>query len=125
MPSSTGSLSIQFEGTFFTLWFPGQGWMAAQFLENLDPVLKAEEPRVAILKLLGYTLTMSPEAPPRRADEWVEVDLDTRVLATNSSLVRKAVRGEGIGPDDPVLPSTLERIYEILDAHDFKVELYR
>jgi hypothetical protein len=62
--------------------------------------------------------------PPRTADHWVEVDLDKRMVATNSELLRKAVRKETPDGEEQYWAPALERIHAVLDKNDFTVELY-
>ena len=93
-------------------------------LQYLDDVFRAESPEVGILKLLGYTLQLNDGHPPRTADHWVEVELDKRKIATNSELLRKAVRKERPESEEEYWAPALDRIYEVLDRNDFTVELY-
>lgn len=120
----TGSLSIKFEGLHHTLHFAAQGWIAADMVQYLEEVYRAEDPRVGILKLLGYTMEIGAEAPPRNAAHWVEIDLAGRVLSTNSDLLRKAVRRIEPDPRDPYHGPALDRIHAALDGLDFTVDLY-
>ncbi len=120
--SETGSLSFQSEGTWYTLIFPRNGWLAVDLLRYLDDVLEASDPPTAILKLLGYTLQIGVAPPRRRATHWVEVDPAQRRLTTNSDLVRRAV-DRTPAPSDP--PRTLEKVHGVLDRFDFTVVLHR
>ncbi|MCY3777264.1 MAG: hypothetical protein OXH11_14915 [Candidatus Aminicenantes bacterium] len=120
-PSDTGSLSLRLEGTWYTLIFYRNGWLAVDLLRYLDDVLEAEDPPTAILKLLGYTLRIGSGPPRRRATHWVEVDLAQRRLATNSGLVRRAVDRV---PADADPPRMLEKIHTVLDRNDFTVVLH-
>ncbi len=121
--SSTGSLSIKHGSLYYTLFFPKHGWLAADMAQYLGDVLAAEDQKIAILKLLGYTLEISQQQPARSADHWVEVDLDKCILSTNSDLVRKAVDQSSPDPDDPYNPRALHRLHQVLDQYDFTVEL--
>lgn len=125
MGSTSGSLNFHCQGAYYTLRFPDRGWLAVELLRFLDEVLLAPEAPVGILKLLGLTVEISSDPPSRDAAHWVEVDLDSRKLASNSPYVRQAVRKKPPNPEDPVTPTTLQRIFEILDRFDFTVELYR
>ena len=123
--STTGSISIRHQGRFFTLVFERRGWLAAEMVAYLGDVLRAPQAETAILKLLGYTLRIGPEAPPRSARHWVEVDLAERVLRTTSLLIRKAVDRAAAAPAEPWDEHSLRRIHGVLDEHDFTVELFR
>ena len=118
-----GYLSLKTAGVYHTLYFPERGWLAADLVSHLDDVLQAAEPRAAVLKLLGFTLQLSPDPPPRRGRHWIVVDLDKRLLETNSPVLRAAVTGSALA--DPPLPEqTLQRIHRVLDRFDFTVELF-
>jgi len=119
--ADTGSLSLRIEGTWYSLFFSRNGWLAVDLLRYLDDVLKAEDPPAAILKLLGYTLRIGSGPPRRRATHWVEVDLARRRLATNSNLVRRAV-DQVPAAADPL--RMLEKIHTVLDRNDFTVVLH-
>ncbi len=121
--SSTGSLTIKHGSLYYTLFLPKHGWLAADMAQYLGDVLAAEDPGIAILKLLGYTLEIGQQQPARSADHWVEVDLDKCILSTNSDLVRKAVDQSPPDPDDPYNPRALCRLHQVLDQYDFTVEL--
>jgi len=123
MADVTGSLSIKHEKAFYTAYFDRNGWVAAELIQYLDDLYRAEAAEVKILKLLGYTLRMSQEPPQRKADHWIEVDLAKRLLITNSELIRKAVKQESPGEDEPYWEPALKRIYGVLDALDFTVRL--
>ncbi|MFZ0428298.1 MAG: hypothetical protein WAO20_09285 [Acidobacteriota bacterium] len=123
MPDATGSLTFEYESNFYTLFMTTHGWVVADLLQYLDDVYAAEDPRIPILKLLGYTMTISRNAPPRTAHHWIEIDVEGRVLATNSEVVRKAVQREAPAADDPFHKALLDRIYATLDRLDFTVEL--
>lgn len=125
MPPETGSLTIQYESTFYTLLMTHHGWFVADLLQYLDDVYGEEDPRIPILKLLGYTMTISEKAPPRSADHWIEVDVHNRTLSTNSEVIRKAVKKEPAQPDDSFHQGVLDRIYATLDRLDFTVELVK
>ncbi len=121
-PADTGSLSFRLDGTWYTLIFPRNGWLAVDLLRYLDDVLEASDPAAAILKLLGYTLQIGVDPPRRRATHWLEVDLAQRRLTTNSDLVRRAV-DRTPAPSDPL--RTLEKVHGVLDRFDFTVVLHR
>lgn len=118
----TGSISIKLGDLYHTLRFVDHGWLAADIVQYLDEVITAEQPQIAILKLLGYTMEVSKQKPPRRATHWVEVDLGERMIVTNSDLLRKAVEQAPPGPQDPYHPLALRRIYRVLDRFDFTVK---
>ncbi|MEJ2081353.1 MAG: hypothetical protein P8Y94_04070 [Acidobacteriota bacterium] len=123
MPPVTGSLTLEYGATFYTLFMSHDGWVVADLLEYLDDVYRAKDPKIGILKLLGYTMIISEEAPPRTAVHWIEVDVESHTLATNSQVVRKAVKQEPAAVDDPFRQPVLDRIYATLDRLDFTVEL--
>ncbi|MFQ5929510.1 MAG: hypothetical protein ACE5MK_07415 [Acidobacteriota bacterium] len=122
--STTGSISFNHGSLHYTLYFSNHGWLAADMAQYLGDVLTAEDRPIAILKLLGYTMEIQKERPSRHADHWVEIDLERRVLATNSELVRKAVDQATPSPEDPYSPTALRCLHEVLDEHDFTVELF-
>lgn len=99
--------------------------MAGDMVQYLGSVYESDDPEVEILKLLGYTMKVSQHPPPRITDHWVEVDLDQRVLSTNSDFVRKAVYQEDPGPDDPYFKLALRNVHDLLDSQDFTVRFYR
>jgi hypothetical protein len=80
---------------------------------------------VAILKLLGYTMSIAKDPPDRKLGTWVLVDLDAKVLQTNSALVRSAVDRNKPEESAPVSTASLKRIHDILDRFDFTVEFFR
>lgn len=123
--AETGSISVKLGPEIYTLRFPRNGWLAAQFVQFLDEVLEAAEPRTALLKLLGYTIEIGTQEPARRARHWLEIDLERKVLATNSRMIRKAVERREPAPGDPFGPLALSRTHEILDRYDFTVRLFR
>lgn len=120
----TGSLSFRCKGRCYSLILQDRGWLAVELLRYLDEVLGSDQQPAAILKLLGLTMEVGSQPPPRDAHHWIEVDLDARRLASNSNLVRKAVKRQPPDRDDPVTTTTLERIYTVLDRFDFTAELY-
>lgn len=121
----TGSLAIHWAGKWYVLQIPENGWIAAELVQFLEEAHQTKDPRNAILKLLGYTLLIAKEAPPRSASHWVEVDLEKRELSTNSELIRKAVKKQPPCTEDPFSEVGLERIYRYLDTYDYSVDLYR
>ena len=120
-PTATGSLSIKFGRDYYTLAFPKNGWLAIDMLQFLDDVLGSSDTAVAILKLLGYTLEFGEKPPGRNSVHWVEIDLGSRRLVTNSNRVRRIV-DQSPTASDPHL--TFRRIHEILDRYDFTVEFH-
>ena len=120
----SGYLSLRTGGVFHTLHFPERGWLAADLVQHLDDVLEADERQSAVLKLLGFTIQLSPVAPGRQGSHWIIVDLDDRVLETNSPYLRLAVSGGSAGADLPFPEKTLQRIHRVLDRFDFTVELF-
>jgi len=125
MPPVTGTLCIKHGKTFYTAHFEANGWIAAELVQYLDDIYQSASFETGILKLLGYTLQIGAAAPPRTADHWIELDLDKRMLVTNSALIGKAVRKESQGNDESFWGPALERIYAVLDARDFTVRLIR
>ena len=124
--SATGTLSVLHDGTYYTWLFPGRGWMAAELVGFLDEVCQSEQQPLALLKLLGYTVQMTDERPPRSPRRhWVEVDLQARRLETNSPLIRLAVDQQPPEKDAPYGSLSLRRIHDVLDRYDFTVKLYR
>lgn len=99
--------------------------MAADIVQYIDEILNAEERQIAILKLLGYTMQVEKKTPARKADHWVELDLENHIITTNSDLLRKAVDRLPAAPDDPYSPIALRRIHEVLDRYDFTVKFRR
>jgi len=123
--SETGSLTIKYRDSYYSLFFGQNGWLAAELVQYLDEVIAAADPEVAILKLLGYTMRIASKRPPRDADQWVEVDLGARELTTNSPVVRQAVDQEPVKEGQPYGSLTLKRLYRVLDQHDFTVRFRR
>lgn len=120
--ATTGSLTIKYRDVYYSLPFLHNGWLAGDLLQYVDEVITAEDPRIAILKLLGYTMLQSAERPPRSADHWVEVDVAKREIVTNSEFVRRAVDQEVPDPDkSPYSPVALRRLHEVLDRFNFTV----
>lgn len=124
MARTSGSLSIRHADYYYTLHFADYGWMAAEMVQYIGDLYLVEDTRVGILKLLGYTLEISGDPPPRTAVHWVELDLEKRILSTNSDFVRKAVKKEEPDEGDPYLAPSLHRLYAALDSLDYAVELY-
>ena len=103
--------------------FSQNGWLAADMVQYVDEILAAEDQKIAILKLLGYTMQVGSSSPARRrTDHWVEIDIDRRILTTNSGLLRKAVERSPVDPEEPYSPVALRRIYDVLDQYDFTVK---
>lgn len=121
----SGLLTLKKGSTFYSLQFATHGWMAGDMVQYLGSIYQAKDPEVEILKLLGYTMDVNRETPPRVTDHWVEVDLDQRILSTNSDFIRKAVYQEDPGPDDPYFKFSLSNVHELLDNQDFTVRFYR
>ena len=124
MPEATGSLSIKYGKTYYSICFRQNGSVAAELVQYLEDVYRSVPVEVGILKLLGYTLQITPDPPPRSADHWVEVDLNRKVLSSNSELIKNAVTRPPHAVDQPYGPLTLQRIFQVLDARDFTVELF-
>jgi len=120
-----GTISIRHDDNWFVRRFFRHGWRAAELLVNLDEVYRAEDPRIGILKVLGYTMEIESETPPRDSEHWLEVDLQKRSLATNSPLVRLAVGKQPPGEETLYPEFLLKQIFSVLDRLDFRVELYR
>ena len=110
--SITGSISLKHGPLLGTLHFRDHGWLAADIAQYLGEILTAEDREIAILKLLGYTMEIRKEWPPRKSTHWVEIDLDNRVLTTNSELIRKAVNQIA---EDP--KSWVQIVRQSLQAH--------
>ena len=125
MSQVTGSLAIRFAGSWYILQAESDGWIAAELVQFLEDAHRMQDPRNAILKLLGYTMLIAKEPPPRRADHWVEVDLENRRLSTNSELIRKAVKRTPSSGEDAYHDAALERIFRYLDSYDYSVDLYK
>jgi len=121
----SGYLSLRTAQVYHTLYFQQRGWLAVDLVQHLDDVLKSDERQGAVLKLLGFTLQLSPNPPGPQGTHWIIVDLDDRVMKTNSPYIRLAVSG-GSAPDDlPFSERTLPRIHRVLDRFDFTVELFQ
>ena len=125
MSRVTGSLAIRWAEKWYILQMDSNGWIAAELVQFLEDAHQTPDPRNAILKLLGYTLLIAAEPPPRRADHWVEVDLEDRKLFTNSELIRKAVKEQAPSGEDPFQEAALGRIYRYLGSYDYSVDLYK
>ena len=123
METVTGSMAIRHEEKVYSLYFSQRGWLAAEMVRYLDRILQSEQPEVEILKLLGYTMQIHSEFPPRTSDHWVEIELEKATLHTNSPVIRAAVKQAAPEPDLPFAPEALPEIYEVLDRHDFTVML--
>jgi hypothetical protein len=125
MSQVTGSLAIRCAENWYIIQVDSNGWIAAELVQFLEDAHHTQDPRNAILKLLGYTMLIAGEPPPRRADHWVEVDLENRRLSTNSELIRKAVKQTPPSSEDPFHDGALDRIYRYLDTYDYSVDLYK
>lgn len=125
MSEITGWLSLKNGDTYFSLYFPTQGWLAAEMVQYLDEILTAPTRETAILKLLGFTLGITTESPRRRAGHWVLVDLDEHLMETNSELIRLAIDQAPPPENSPYTRLGLRRIHEVLDRFDFTVKLYK
>ena len=53
MSAVTGTLSLKYQGKFYSLIFGDHGWMAADLVQYLDKLYRSETPEVEILKLAG------------------------------------------------------------------------
>ncbi len=122
-----GLFSLKEGSFYYSLHFQDLGWMAADLVQYLGDILEASGTRrqAALLKLLGMTLRITHEEPERQGQHWVVVDLEARQLDTNSEMLRLAVAREDPPPDSPYNAPAMRRIYEVLDRHDFTVNLYR
>jgi hypothetical protein len=125
MSQVTGSLAIRCAENWYIIQADSNGWIAAELVQFLEDAHQTQNPKNVILKLLGYTMLIAAEPPPRRADHWVEVDLESRRLSTNSELIRKAVKQTPPSSEDPFHDVTLDRIYRYLDTYDYSVDLYK
>ena len=123
MEPVTGTLSIKYGDRFYSVKFEENGWIAAELVQYLDDVYRADSIEVGILKLLGYTLHMTEAHPLRKADHWVEIEIENRTLSTNSELIRKGVKQETSTNDEPYWEPALKRIYVVLDGLDYTVKL--
>jgi hypothetical protein len=121
--SITGCITLKHGPLYYFLRFPNNGWLAADLAQYLGDILAAGNREIPILKLLGYTMEIGNEWPRRESTHWVEVDLDHCVLTTNSDLIRKAVDQIAPSPGDPYSAGVLKRLHQVLDEHDFTVEL--
>lgn len=124
MTTVTGSISVKWGGIHYCLYFANHGWLAADMVQYLEEIHAAREPSIAILRLLGYTMEMRKEAAPRVTHHWVEIDLERKLLATNSELIRKSVKEEPLSRGEPFSPLALRNIRRTLDRLDYTVELY-
>lgn len=122
MTGGSGWISIKKGDLYHTLHFASHGWLAVDLVQYLDEIYQSPDPKLAILKLLGYTMQVGKARPRRKAEHWVEIDLDRRVLITNSNLLRQAVDQTPAPPQDPYNPHALRRIYQVLDRYDFTVK---
>lgn len=120
----TGCISLKHGGLFYTVYFSQNGWVVVDLAQYLGDVLVAKSREVGILKLLGYTMEIGKEWPVRKDSHWIEIDLDNRILTTNSDLIRKAVDQVAWSPKDPCPENVLKRLYRTLDEHDFTVALH-
>lgn len=121
----TGLLSFKSGPRWLTLHFIDQGWLAADMVQYLDEVLEAVDRDARILKLLGFTMAITAREPRRKADHWVLVDVEKRLLETNSDLIRRAIDRNPPEPDSPWSELAMKRIHAVLDRYDFTVKLYR
>ncbi len=117
-------LSLKDGSTYYTLHFLDQGWLSADLVQYLDDVLESTNRPAQILKLLGLTMVVSQKPPERRARHWVVVDLDKKMLETNSDIIRRAVDELPPESGSPVSEATLRRIHRVLDQGDFTVTFY-
>lgn len=123
MTAETGWISIKQGEVYHTLRLNQNGWLAADMVQYVDEILAAEDQKIAILKLLGYTMELGSSSPTRRRiDHWVEIDIDRRIVTTNSELLRKAVGRIPVDPKEPYSSVALRRIYAVLDRYDFTVQ---
>jgi hypothetical protein len=120
----TGSFTVKKGPLFYCLRFPSKGWVAAEMVQFIDDLLRASNPQTAIIKYLGFTTEISEKRPARTANHWIEVDLDKRILETNSEMIRTAVSGELELLEDEVEAFSARRIFEALDENNFTVRLF-
>ncbi len=123
--ATTGLFSVKEGANYYTLEFRDLGWMAADLVQYLDDLLKSRRRQAEILKLLGMTMRISPQEPPRAGTHWVVVHLNERRVQTNSEMIRLAVEQQPPPEESPYSPLALRRIYEVLDRYDFTVEFYQ
>lgn len=123
--ATTGLLSFKIGDLYYTLHFQDQGWLSADMVQYLDDVLEAPDREAAILKLLGLTMRVGSQKPPRRADHWVVADLEEKVVETNSDLLRMAVNRQPPPEDSLYSGLAMRRTYEVLDRYDFTVRFFR
>ena len=119
----SGTFMVKKGDLYYCLRFHSNGWVAAEMVQFVDDLLKSKHPERAIVKYLGFTAEVTRKPPDRRADNWVEVDLDRRILETNSDLIRRTVSEGPDSFDDEVEAFSARRIYDILDQNDFTVRL--
>ena len=124
LETESGYLSLRTAQVYHTLHFQERGWLAVDLVQHLDDVLKSDERQGAVLKLLGFTLQLTPDPPGPQGTHWIIVDLDDRVLKTNSQYIRLAVSGGSAPHDLPFPGRTLQRIHRVLDRFDFTVALF-
>ncbi|HSR49677.1 MAG TPA: hypothetical protein VLV83_02545 [Acidobacteriota bacterium] len=125
MKSTAGSLRIRLAERYYTLDFESQGWLAAHMVQYLDRVYESRDRSAALVKMLGLGLRIHDERPPRRPGiHWVDVDLEKRLLESNSEFIRKAVDEEPVEDGEPYSALALKRVHQVLDAYDFTVKLF-
>ena len=94
-------------------------------VQFLDDIYRADSFEKGILKFIGFTVEISRSRPSRRAEHWVEIDLDNKALATNSSLIKEALGQKEVEKESSLSDFARKRIYTVLDSLDFSVQLYR
>lgn len=119
-----GLISLKTGSRYYSLLFQDLGWMAADLVQYLGDIIESDRREAAILKLLGLTMRVSREKPERRGEHWVFIDLDARRLETNSEMLRLAVRRKPAPEGSAYSDLSMQKIYQVLDRHDFTVELY-
>ena len=125
MKPATGSITILHDNLYYTLVASGQSWNVEGLVEYLDDIYAAADRTRALLRILGYTMRITRDKPPRnRNQSWVEIDLDRHLLETNSELIRRAVDQEPEDPSRPFDHPVQRRIYDVLDRHDFTVKIF-
>lgn len=119
----SGSFTVKKGELYYCLRFHTNGWVAAEMIQFIDDLLRSQHPERSIIKYLGFTAEVTRKPAGRQAEIWVEVDLDQKVLETNSEMIRKTVVD---GPDsfeDEVDAFSARQIFETLDRNDFTVRV--
>jgi len=123
--SDSGSFTVKKSSFYYCLRFRQNGRTAVEMVQFIDDILRSEYPERAIIKYLGFTAEVTRHSPGKGADYWVEIDLDRRILETNSELIRRVVGSGTNSSADEADASLGRRIYKILDEYDFTVRLFQ